>query len=177
MRVTQKLLTTFAALTLLGGTLAYAEGGGGGTKGFSDQVRHELVMLPYYSVFDELSYRVDGGKVTLFGNVTQPYLKSNAENAVKHIEGVTSVDNQIEVLPLSRFDDGIRLRTYFAIYGFGPLQRYGLPVQAPIRIVVKNGNVTLAGVVDSEADRNLAFLRANGVAGAFSVTNDLKVVR
>lgn len=142
-----------------------------------DKVRHELVMLPYYNVFDNLSYRVDGSKVILFGEVTQPVLKSDAESAVKHIEGVTSVDNQIEVLPLSPFDNQIRRATYFAIYGFGPLERYGMGTQPSIRILVKNGNVTLAGKVASETDRNLAALRANQVHGVFSVTNDLVIER
>jgi hyperosmotically inducible periplasmic protein len=142
-----------------------------------DKVRHQLLMLPYYNVFDNLSYRVDGGKVTLFGEVTNPVLKSDAQNSVKHLEGVTTVENNIEVLPLSPFDNRIRRATYFAIYGFGPLERYGAGTQPSIRIVVKNGQVTLAGVVASETDRNLAFMRANGVSGAFSVTNNLIVER
>jgi hyperosmotically inducible protein len=142
-----------------------------------DKVRHQLVMLPYYNVFDNLSFRVDGGQVTLFGQVTQPMLKSDAQNAVKHVEGVTSVDNEIEVLPLSPFDNQIRRATYFAIYGYGPLERYGMGTQPSIRIIVKNGNVTLAGVVANEMDRNLAAMRANRVAGVFSVSNELVVER
>jgi len=142
-----------------------------------DKVRHELLMLPYYNVFDDLSYRVDAGKVTLFGEVTNPVLKSDAQNAVKHIEGVTSVENNIEVLPLSPFDNRIRRAAYFAIYGFGPLQRYGMGTQPSIRILVKNGQITLAGVVASETDKNLAFMRANGVPGVFSVSNNLVVER
>ncbi len=140
-----------------------------------DKVRHQLVMLPYYNVFDNLAYRVDNGKVTLFGEVTNPVLKSDAQNAVKHLEGVTSVENQIEVLPLSTFDNRIRRATYFAIYGFGPLERYGMGTQPSIRIIVKNGQVTLAGVVASDTDRNLANIRANGVSGVFSVSNELVV--
>jgi len=140
-----------------------------------DKVRHQLVMLPYYNVFDNLSFRVDGGRVTLLGQVTQPVLKSDAEKSVKHVEGVTSIDNEIEVLPLSPFDNRIRRATYFAIYGFGPLGRYGMGTQPSIRIVVKNGNVTLAGVVDSAMDRNLAAMRANQVPGVFSVSNELVV--
>jgi hyperosmotically inducible protein len=140
-----------------------------------DKVRHQLVMLPYYNVFDELSFRVDGGQVTLLGQVTQPVLKGDAENAVKHVEGVTHVDNEIEVLPLSPFDSRIRRATYFAIYGFGPLERYGMGTQPSIRILVKNGHVTLAGVVGSETDRNLATMRANQVPGVFSVSNELVV--
>ncbi len=155
--------------------LVQASAGTGAPVTLENKVRHELVMLPYLNVFDDVSYRVDGGTVTLFGKVTQPVLKSDAANAVKHIEGVTRVDNQIEVLPLSPFDNQIRLRTYRAIYGFAPLQRYGLGVIPSIHIIVKNGNVTLAGAVSSETDRNLAYLRANGVSGVFSVTNQIRV--
>src|SRR6266446_8760301 len=104
-----------------------------------NKVRHELVTLPYLNVFDDISFRVDGGTVTLFGAVTQPWLKSDAERAVKHIEGVQRVENRIEVLPLSRFDDQIRLREYRTIFGYTPLQRYGMGVQPSIRIIVKNG--------------------------------------
>jgi hyperosmotically inducible protein len=139
------------------------------------KVRHELAMLPYFNVFDNLAFRVDGGTVTLFGEVTRPVLKSDAENAVKKIEGVSRVDNQIEVLPLSPFDNQIRMRTYRAIFGYGPLQRYRMGVIPSIRIIVKNGNVTLMGAVSNEMDRNLAYMRANGVPGVFSVTNQLQV--
>ena len=139
------------------------------------KVRHQLNMLPYYGVFDNLSFRVDGNKVTLFGEVARPVLKYDAERAVKHIEGVEQVESQIEVLPLSNFDDQIRLRTARAIYGYPALNRYALGTHPPIHIVVKNGNVTLAGVVANSMDRDLAYLRANGIPGAFSVTNELRV--
>jgi len=141
------------------------------------EVRHELVMLPYLNVFDNLAYRVDGYNVTLTGQVTDPVVKSDAENAVKRIEGVEKVDNQIEVLPVSTIDDRLRLQLYRAIYGFPALQRYALPVLKPIRIIVRNGHVTLEGVVDSEADKNLAGIRANGVSGVFSVENHLRVAK
>jgi hyperosmotically inducible protein len=139
------------------------------------EVRHELIMLPYYGVFDNLAYRVDGTKVTLFGQATRPTLKSDAENVVKRIEGVQIVDNEIEVLPLSPNDDQIRRATYRKIYSNPALQRYQLGAVPPIHIIVKNGNVTLVGVVDSETDKNLAGIAANGVSGAFKVTNDLAV--
>src|SRR5437899_2660357 len=139
------------------------------------EVRHELVMLPYYGVFDNLSYRVDGSKVTLFGQVTRPTLKSDAENVVKRIEGVEKVDNEIEVLPLSPNDDRIRLAVYRAVYSKAPLQRYSLMAVPPIHIIVKNGDLTLVGAVASEADKNLAGLTANGVSGVFKVKNDLVV--
>lgn len=143
----------------------------------NQEVRHELVMLPYYSIFDNLGYRVDGTTVTLFGEVTRPTLKSDAANVVKHIEGVTQVNNQIEVLPLSPMDDRIRLATYRAIYGYGPLQRYAMGALPSIHIIVKNGHVVLSGVVANEGDKNIVNIRANGVAGVFSVENDLRVER
>jgi hyperosmotically inducible periplasmic protein len=139
------------------------------------EVRHELLMLPYFGVFDNIAFRVDGGTVTLLGQVVRPSLKSDAENAVKHIEGVEKVDNQIEVLPPSSMDDRLRLELYRAIYGYPALEKYALGVQKPIRIVVKNGHVTLEGVVDNEADKNFAGMRANGVPGIFSVNNNLRV--
>jgi hyperosmotically inducible protein len=140
------------------------------------EVRHELLMLPYFGVFDNIAYKVDGYNVTLLGQVTRPSLKSDAENAVKHIEGVEKVDNQIEVLPPSPMDDRLRLELYRAIYGYPALEKYALGVQKPIRIIVNNGHVTLEGVVDNETDKNIAGLRAKGVPGTFSVTNNLQVV-
>ena len=141
------------------------------------EVRHEIIMLPYYGVFDDIKYSVHGYDVTLMGQVTNPTLKQDAGNVVKHIEGVEKVDNQIEVLPVSNFDDGLRLRLYRAIYGFPALEKYAMPVIKPIRIIVKNGHVTLEGVVDSQADKDMAGLRANGVSDVFSVTNNLVVVK
>ena len=141
------------------------------------EVRHELLMLPFETVFDNLAYRVDGYNVTLLGQVTNPAVKSSAGDAVKGIEGVEKVDNQIEVLPVSPMDDGLRRRLYRAIYGYPSLQRYSLGVLKPIRIIVKNGRVTLEGVVDTEADKNVAGIRANGVSGVFAVTNNLAVVK
>jgi hyperosmotically inducible periplasmic protein len=139
------------------------------------EVHHELVMLPWLSVFDNLEYQVEGGKVTLLGQVTRPSIKSDAEGAIKHLEGVTQVDNQIEVLPLSPNDDRIRRATYRSIYDYPALDRYAMGVLPSIRIVVKNGNITLEGVVSNETDKNVAGIRANSVPGAFSVTNNLRV--
>jgi hyperosmotically inducible protein len=141
----------------------------------ANQVRHQLVMIPWYSVFDNLEYKVDGTKVTLSGQVVRPVLKDEGGAAVKKIEGVTAVDNQIEVLPLSPNDDHIRRQELRAIYSFASLQRYGIQAVPSIHIVVKNGNVTLEGVVANEADKNVAFVRADGVPGVFSVTNKLRV--
>ena len=142
-----------------------------------DDVRHEILMLPYYNVFDNIMYKVEGYNVTLMGQVTRPVLKSTAGNVVKRIEGVERVDNQIEVLPTSGMDDQLRIRLFRAIYGYTALQRYALSVQKPIRIIVKNGHVTLEGVVDNQTDKNMANIRANGVPGVFSVKNNLRVVK
>jgi hyperosmotically inducible periplasmic protein len=139
------------------------------------EVRHELVMLPYYGVFDNLAYRVDGTKVSLFGQVTKPTLKSDAERAVKRIEGVTLVQNEIEVLPLSTNDERIRRDAYRQIFSKAPLQRYQMGAVPPIHIIVKNGNITLIGAVDNEGDKDLAGIAANGVSGAFGVTNNMAV--
>jgi len=142
------------------------------------EVRHELLMLPYYGVFDYIDGTVSGYDVTLTGYVTtiaHPGLKGDAEAAVKHIEGVQKVINKIEELPPSPMDDGVRTQLYRAIYGFPALEKYAMPAVKPIRIIVKNGHVTLEGVVDSENDKNMVGVRANTVPGVFSVTNNLKV--
>jgi hyperosmotically inducible protein len=140
------------------------------------EVRHELVMLPYYGVFDNLSYNVDGdGTVTLVGQVSRPPLKSDAENAVKRIEGVTNVVNNLEILPTSMNDDRIRRATYRAIYGNSALNQYQLRAVPPIHIIVNNGHITLEGVVARQMDKQIAGVQANSVPGAFSVTNNLVV--
>jgi hyperosmotically inducible periplasmic protein len=139
------------------------------------EVRHVLVMLPYYSVFDNLEFKVEGDAVTLMGEVTQPALKSDAENAVKGIEGVEHVANRIEVLPVSPDDDRIRREEFRAIFGFPSLNRYAIHAVPSIHIVVKNGHVTLEGVVANAGDKNVAGIQANGVSGVFSVTNNLRV--
>jgi hyperosmotically inducible periplasmic protein len=140
-----------------------------------NQVRHQLVMIPYYGVFDDLSYSVNNGVVTLSGDVANPVVKDDAQRAVKHLAGVTEVINNIRVLPVSQMDNGIRRAEYRAIFGFGGLYRYAMGTQPSIRIIVNNGHVTLVGVVDNEADRNIANIRANAVSGVFSVTNNLRI--
>jgi len=140
------------------------------------EVRHQLVTMPYYSIFDDIGFTVNGGTVTLVGQVTQPVVKDDAGNAVKHVEGVTSVVNNIEVLPLSPNDDNIRRGVYRAIYGDANLAtRYGFQALPSIHIIVKNGNVRLEGVVSNEMDKNIAGIKANQVPGAFKVENDLRV--
>jgi hyperosmotically inducible protein len=140
------------------------------------EVRHELIMLPYYGVFDNLAFRVDGRTVILEGQVVQPVVKSDAGNSVKRIEGVEKVVNNIEVLPPSPMDDRIRRAVYQSIYSYGPLFKYGGMAVPPIHIIVKGGRVTLDGVVDNETDKGLAGMRANQVPGTFQVTNNLRVV-
>ena len=165
----QKIFLAVALVVLTVPTFASA------TRSLSDEVRHQLVTLPYYSVFDDLGYNVDNGVVTLYGEVRQPWLKSDAERAVKHISGVTQVINNIKVLPLSPMDDRIRRAEYRAIFGFSGLYRYAMGVNPSVHIIVDNGHVTLTGVVDNQGDKNVAYIRANGVPGVFSVTNDLRV--
>lgn len=140
------------------------------------EVRHELVMLPYYGVFDNLAYSVlPDGTVTLFGQVARPTLKSDAENAVKRIEGVEKVVNNIEVLPAAIDDDRIRRGVYRAIYGNDVLSQYQLRAVPPIHIIVKNGHVSLEGAVARQMDKQIAGVQANSVSGIFSVTNNLQV--
>ncbi len=168
------MIRYICAITLLTSGVVFAESGQP-TARIDKEVRHELVMLPYLDVFDNLAYRLDGNNVTLLGHVTRPTLKTDAERVVKGIEGVEKVDNQIEILPVSSNDDRLRRSLYRAIYGYSSLNRYAMPVLKPIRIIVKNGHVTLEGVVTNEADKNIVNIRANGVHGVFSVTNNLQV--
>lgn len=141
-----------------------------------NEVRHELLMLPYYNVFNALSFTIEGSHtVVLNGQVTGPTLKADAEAAVRSVTGVERVVNDIEVLPLSPFDNTIRLTTYRAIYSRPGFEKYALQPEAPIRIIVKNGNVTLEGSVDSALDKQLAEMAARMVPGVFSVTDNLEV--
>jgi hyperosmotically inducible protein len=169
------VVVTLLSLATLGSTQNRDQPSAKAQERITKEVRHELLMLPYFGVFDNIAFKVDGYTVTLLGHVTRPSTKSDAENVVKHIEGVEKVDNQIEVLPPSPMDDRLRLELYRAIYGYPALEKYALGVQKPIRIIVKNGHVSLEGVVDNEGDKNFAGLRANGVPGIFSVTNNLRV--
>lgn len=173
------LLAVTLALTMLAGAQDNRQTGALSQKGYDrivHEVRHELVMLPFYGVFDNLAYKVDpDGTVTLLGQVARPVLKSDAENSVKRIEGVEKVVNNIEVLPASINDDRIRRATYRSIYGNDVLNQYQLRAVPPIHIIVKNGNVTLEGAVARQMDKQIAEVQAKSVPGVFSVTNNLQV--
>jgi hyperosmotically inducible periplasmic protein len=149
---------------------------GPGTENYiKKEVHHELISLPFYTIFDNLAYSVNGTEVTLLGQVTRPVLKDDADKAVKQIEGVESVKNNIEVLPVSPMDDQIRRAAFRAIYGDPALQRYALGAVPPIHIIVKSGHLILEGAVANEMDKNIAGIRANGVPSVFSVTNNLQI--
>ncbi len=151
--------------------------GDAGESRLIQEVRHQLVMLPYYSVFDDLAFRVEGTTVTLLGAVTNPVLKSDAQNVVKRIEGVTQVNSEIKVLPLSPMDDQIRRAEFRAIYGDPQIgDRYGHQALPGIHIIVENGNVMLEGAVANQADKDLINIRANGVPNVFKVENNVRVV-
>jgi len=141
----------------------------------ANQVRHELVMMPQFGIFDNLAYKVDGGTVTLLGQVRNAILKDEAEQSVKHIEGVTKVENQIEILPASFNDDRIRRQVARAIFNQPRLFNYAIQGYPPIHIIVKNGRVDLLGMVRNQGDKDVAFIMANGVPGVFAVQNDLQV--
>ncbi|MDE0105661.1 MAG: BON domain-containing protein [Bryobacterales bacterium] len=155
--------------------LLVTSGAAAGLDGVEKRVRHELVMLPFYSVFDNFEFKVEGTVVTLMGQVTRPTLRSDAERVVRRIEGISDVVNKIEVLPVSSNDDRIRRAVFRAIYYHPVLSRYGYQSVPPIHIVVKNGDVTLEGVVSNGGERSLAEVQANGVSGVFSVVNNLMV--
>jgi len=172
--ISQLAITAFAML-LLAVMPAVAMAQGAASPQLAKRVRHELVTLPYYGVFDNLAYSINGGTVTLYGQVVRASTRSDAEHAVKRLNGVTRVVNNIKVLPLSRFDDGIRAQTYRSISRMGGLYRYLQGANPSLHIVVDRGHVTLEGVVSGSGDRNLAYLAANRVSGVFSVTNNLRV--
>jgi hyperosmotically inducible protein len=181
----KRVLPLALAMALLLGAGGTASAQAGGTPNSSaDQkmqeritreVRHELVMLPYLTIFDNLAYKVEGDTVTLYGQVQNPVNKDDAQNAVKKIEGVVKVNNQIEILPPSPNDDRIRRQVARAIFSDDGLFKYSMGALPPIHIIVNGGHVTLEGVVNNQTDKNRAFMRANGVPGVFSVQNNLRV--
>ncbi|HEV2617305.1 MAG TPA: BON domain-containing protein [Candidatus Acidoferrales bacterium] len=182
-RFAKTLLLSMLVLLLFGAEIAQArqhenppeKGSQRYSAWLNQEVRHQLLLLPWYTVFDSLQYTVNGYTVTLKGQVVNPSLKSDADAAVKHIEGVEKVDNQIEVLPNGPMDNQIRFAEYRKIYSQPSLQRYGVGNLQSIHIIVKNGHVTLEGFVSSETDKNVAGLQANSVPNVFSVTNNLQV--
>ena len=182
MRRVKSLILAIAAITLIATSAAVAAPVTSGEEGLSRQqltkkVRKELVTLPYYGVFDNLAYEIEGGTVTLYGQVVRPTTRKDAEHRVAKIQGVERVVNRIEVLPLSSFDDSIRVRTYRTLFRTGGLYRYALGANPSIHIVVNRGHVTLEGVVSNQGDRRLAEIAARGVPGVFSVTNNLRTER
>jgi hyperosmotically inducible protein len=173
-------LTSLAAALVLTATLAaagQAKEEVTGRQRVMEKIRKELVTLPFYGVFDNLAYSFDGGTATLYGQVVRPTTRSDAERRVRKIAGVSQVVNQIEVLPLSSFDDSIRQRAYRQIFGTAGLYRYAMGANPSLHIVVNRGHVTLEGVVSNEGDRRLARIAALQVPGVFSVTNNLRLDR
>lgn len=174
------ILAVLAMVVASGATTLAAPGGHNAQQTRSEvqlakEVRHQLVMLPYLTLFDNLEYKVEGSTVTLSGYVVNPSLKPDAGRVVKNIEGVTKVNNEIKVLPPSGMDAQIRRQEYRSIYGYAGLWKYAMGALPPVHIVVDNGHVMLFGIVDSQADKNLIGLRAKAVPNVFSVQNDLQV--
>ena len=156
---------------------AVSGGEGPGQPQMMKKIQKELVTLPYYGVFDNLAYQVEGDTVTLYGQVVHTSTRKDAEQRVARIKGVGRVVNQIEVLPLSAFDDSVRVRTYRTLFRTGGLYRYAMGANPSIHIVVNRGHVTLEGMVSNEGDQQLAYMAARGVPGVFSVTNNLRSER
>ncbi len=173
-----RTISTFVAAGVL-----MALPGFGATKGapvsnpnIERDVRQAINKLAYYGVFDDLSFSVDKtGAVTLSGQVMQYNVRNSAVSVVRDVPGVTRVNDQIEVLPLSPFDNSIRIRAYNAIFGYPALSRYAINSRPPIRILVKNGNVTIAGVVNNDLDRKLIYNRVQNLPRVFSVTSNLRL--
>lgn len=168
-------LMVVLALAVLAGSVVVANAAPSEQQRTMDKVHKELVTLPYYSVFDNIEFKVEGDTVTLSGQVRHPITRRDAERRVARIEGVDHVINNIEVFPVSGFDDSIRARAYRAVFRSGNLYRYAMGANPSIHIIVKNGHVTLEGVVSSQMDSQLAYMAARGVPGVFSVTNNLRV--
>ena len=174
-----RLVALVAALVVAASVAAAAPADQMGERAAFEQlakkVRKELVTLPWYGVFDNLAYEIDGSTVKLYGQVVRPTTRTDAERRVRKLKGVEQVVNNIEVLPLSSFDDRIRVSAYRSLFGWNsPLFRYGRGTNPSIHIVVERGHLTLEGVVSNEGDRRLAYIMANGVPGVFSVTNNLR---
>ncbi len=177
MKTIKSSLLTIGVVLLLSSVPVMAQRGRTIDPQLAKKVRHELVTLPYYGVFDNLAYRINGNTVTLYGEVVRSSTRSDAGNRVKRLAGVSRVVNNIRVLPLSRFDDDIRVATYRSIARMGGLGRYLRGANPSVHIVVNNGHVTLEGVVSNNSDKALANMAARQVSGVFSVTNNLQTDR
>jgi hyperosmotically inducible periplasmic protein len=164
-----------AATLALGSAPVFAGTGNPPAQDLPSQVLHQLVMIPYYSVFDDLNFSVDNGVVTLTGDVVNPVVRTDAAGSIKHLAGVTQVVNKINILPPSSMDNHIRAAEYRAIFGYSDMYRYAMGAIPSIHIIVDFGHVTLVGWVNTDADKNVANIRANSVPGVFSVTNNLRV--
>jgi hyperosmotically inducible protein len=177
--VWKSIITLVAVLAIAGSTVLAAPRPGDKARRneqpVTKQVRHELLMLPYYGVFDNLAYKVEGDTVTLYGQVIRPITRKDAEKNVARIQGVSRVVNKIEVLPLSGFDDQIRVQTYRSVFRSGSLYRYAMGSNPSIHIIVNRGNVSLEGMVGNRTDSQLAYMAARSVPGVFNVTNNLQV--
>lgn len=176
-RILRSLVLIGAALSLLAANTGSAASSERGVERLAERVRHQIAMLPYYGVFDHIVFRVEGDTIQLMGAVSRPTLAADAARVAASVEGVGAVQNHIEVLPLSPMDDEIRLRMFAAIYGNPMMRSYAMASRGPIRIIVNRGNVTLEGVVDSTMDSTLAYTAARHTPGAFSVTNNLRVLQ
>lgn len=178
-KITKKITMMLMTVALLGGSamplMADSDPQITSKDAMAKKIRKELVTLPYFSVFDNLAFKVEENTVTLYGQVSRPSLRSSAERVVEKIKGVEDVVNKIEVLPLSPMDDRIRIATYRAIYSQVGMDRLALAANPPIHIIVRNGHVTLEGVVNSKSDSTRALMAANGVSNVFSVTNNLRI--
>jgi hyperosmotically inducible periplasmic protein len=175
----KKRFMILAAALIIAGTTAFAAPSAVASQdediATQKEIRKKLVTLPYYGVFDNLAYKLEGDTVILYGQTLRPSTRKDAERRVKRIEGIEQVINKIEVLPLSRFDDRIRIQAFRAIFRSGSLYRYAQGVNPAIHIIVKNGHLTLEGVVASQSDSRLAYIAARGVSDVFSVTNNLRI--
>lgn len=180
--ILNRVAAAFAAVVLAASFASVAvaapneqAGGRAAYEQLMKQVRKELVTLPWYGVFDNLAYQINGSTVTLSGQVVQPSTRKDAERRVRKLAGVERVVNNIEVLPLSSFDDRIRVSAYRTLFGWqSPLFRYGRGTNPSIHIIVERGHLTLEGVVSRAGDRHLANALANSIPGVFSVTNNLR---
>lgn len=174
-RWTKVLLGLWAMAGLALAQARLMEASTAASKRMAEKVRHELVMMPWYGVFDHIRFSTDGQTVTLMGEVLRPTLRFEADNRVKAIEGVERVDNQIRVLPLSPMDDRIRLAAYRTLFSNPMLSRYSWGALPSLHLIVEHGNLTLYGTVASEAERNVAGILAGGIPGVFTVKNEITV--